>query len=35
REEEETNIKDWFFLAALITFLIYLYLRYGGKMVIQ
>ncbi|RLI90860.1 MAG: aerotolerance regulator BatA, partial [Candidatus Altiarchaeales archaeon] len=35
REEEETNIKDWFFFAALITFLIYLYLRYGGKMVIQ
>ena len=35
REEEETNIKDWFFLAALITFLIYLYLRYGGRRVIQ
>ncbi len=35
REEEETNIKDWFFLAALITFLIYLYLRYGGKRIIQ
>ncbi len=35
REKEETNIKDWFFLAALISFLIYLYLRYGGKRVIQ
>jgi len=35
REEEETNIKDWFFLAASITFLIYLYLRYGGKRIIQ
>ena len=35
REEEETNIKDWFFLAALITFLIYLYLRYGGRRIIQ
>jgi len=35
REEEETNIKDWFFLASLITFLIYLYLRYGGRRIIQ
>ncbi len=35
REKEETNIKDWLFLAALITFLVYLYLRYGGKRVIQ
>lgn len=35
REEEETNIKDWFFLAALITFLVYLYFRYGWRMIIQ
>ncbi len=35
REKEETNIKNWFFLAALITFLAYLYLRYGGKRIIQ
>jgi len=35
REKEETNIKDWFFLAALITFLIYLYLRYGERRIIQ
>ncbi len=35
REKEETNIKDWFFLAALITFLIYLYLRYGKRRIIQ
>ncbi|MBW2974355.1 VWA domain-containing protein [Candidatus Woesearchaeota archaeon] len=35
REKEETNIKDWFFLAALIAFLSYLYLNYGGKRIIQ
>ena len=35
REKEETNIKDWFFFAALTTFLIYLYLRYGGRRIIQ
>lgn len=35
REKEEVNIKDWFFLAALIVFLIYLYLNYGGKRIIQ
>lgn len=35
REKEETNIKDWFFLAALLTFSWYMYLRYGGKRVIQ
>ncbi|MFP4567635.1 MAG: VWA domain-containing protein [Candidatus Woesearchaeota archaeon] len=35
REKEETNIKDWFFIASLITFLIYLYLRYGGRRIIQ
>ncbi|NIA04300.1 MAG: VWA domain-containing protein [Nitrospiraceae bacterium] len=35
REREETNIKDWFFIAAAITLLIEMYLRYGGKRVIQ
>ncbi len=35
REEEETNIKDWFFLAALLIFAINVYMRYGGKRVIQ
>jgi len=35
REKEETNIKDWFFLASLLSFLIYLYLAYGRKKVIQ
>jgi len=35
REKEETNIKDWFFLAALITLLVYLYLRYGERRIIQ
>jgi len=35
REKEKTNIKDWFFLAALITFLVYLYYRFGSKRIIQ
>jgi len=35
REKEETNIKDWFFLAALVTFLVYLYQIYGKKRIIQ
>ena len=35
REKEETNIKDWLFLAALLTFLIYLYFNYGNKRVIK
>ena len=35
REKEETSIKDWFFLAALIILFIELYLRYGGKRIIQ
>jgi Ca-activated chloride channel family protein len=35
RENEETNIKDWFFFAALIVFLIQFYLRYGGRRIIQ
>ncbi len=35
REKEKTNIKDWFFLAALMIFLLYLYLRYGAKRIIR
>ncbi len=35
REKEETNIKDWFFLASLLTFIIYLYKQYGFRRVIQ
>jgi len=35
REKEETNIKEWFFLTALVLLLIELSLRYGGKRVIQ
>ena len=35
REKEETNIKEWFFLAALLVFLVYLYLNYGGKRIIR
>jgi Ca-activated chloride channel homolog len=35
REKEPTNVKDWFFLAAAITFLIYLYLRFGSRRIIQ
>ena len=35
REKEETNIKDWFFFASLITLFIQIYIRYGGKRVIQ
>lgn len=35
REKEETNIKDWFFFAALIVFLVQLYKRYGGRRIIQ
>jgi Ca-activated chloride channel family protein len=35
REKEETNIKDWFFFAACMVFLIQLYLRYGGRRIIQ
>lgn len=35
REKEETNIKEWFFFAALIILFIELYFRYGGKRVIQ
>ncbi len=35
REKEETSIKDWFFLAALLVFLLTLILRYGPGRVIQ
>jgi Ca-activated chloride channel homolog len=35
REKEQINIKEWFFIASLLFFLIYLYLRYGGKRIIQ
>ncbi|MBW2967013.1 VWA domain-containing protein [Candidatus Woesearchaeota archaeon] len=35
REKEETNISRWFFLAALAVLLVELYLRYGGKRIIQ
>ena len=35
REKEETNIKDWFFIADIFLFLTYFYLRYGGRRVIQ
>jgi len=35
REKEETNIKEMFFLAALFSFLIYLFFVYGNKRVIQ
>jgi len=35
REKEETSIKDWFFIAALALLIIYIYLRYGRKSVIQ
>ncbi len=35
REKEETNIKDWFFLAALVVLFIQAYLRYGKGRIIQ
>jgi Ca-activated chloride channel homolog len=35
REKEETNIKELFFLAALITFIVELYFRYGKGRIIQ
>ncbi|MCD4784290.1 MAG: VWA domain-containing protein [Candidatus Eremiobacteraeota bacterium] len=35
REKERTNIKDWFFFAALLTFIVYLYLRFGVRRVLQ
>jgi Ca-activated chloride channel family protein len=35
REREETSIKDYFFLGALIVLLVELYLRYGKRRIIQ
>jgi len=35
RETEETNIKDWFFIAALGFFFLQFYLRYGRGRIIQ
>ncbi|RME54604.1 VWA domain-containing protein [Candidatus Woesearchaeota archaeon] len=35
REKEETSIKDWMFAIALVLFCVYLYLRYGGKQILQ
>ena len=35
REKEETNIKEWFFLASLGVFFVQLYLRYGRGRIIQ
>ena len=35
REKEETNIKDWFFFAALLTLLIQIYYRYGKGRILQ
>ncbi len=35
REEEETNIKEWFFIAATIVLIIQLYMRYGKGRIIQ
>jgi Ca-activated chloride channel family protein len=35
RENEETNIKDWFFFAALLTLLVQIYYRYGKGRILQ
>jgi len=35
REKEETNIKNWFFILALLLLVIQLYLRYGKKRIIS
>ena len=35
REKEETNIKEWFFILALILILTEIYLKYGGKKIIS
>lgn len=35
REKEETNIKDWFFFAALLALLIQIYYRYGKGRILQ
>lgn len=35
REQEETSIKDWMFFGALITLMVYTYLLYGHRRIIQ
>jgi len=35
REQEDTSIKDWFFLASLGLFLVQIYMRYGKGRIIQ
>lgn len=35
REKEETSIAKWFFLGALLLLLVEMYIRYGGKRIIQ
>lgn len=35
REKEETNIKDWFFVLAILLLILQLYLRYGKKRIIS
>jgi Ca-activated chloride channel family protein len=35
REKEETNIGKWFFVATLIVLLIEVYIKYGGKRIVQ
>lgn len=35
REKEETSIKEWFYVLALITLLVQIYLRYGRYRIIQ
>ncbi len=35
REKEETSIAKWFFLAALLVLLVEMYIRYGGKRIVQ
>jgi Ca-activated chloride channel family protein len=35
REQEETNIKDWFFGTAIALLLVQFYLRYGKGRIIQ
>ena len=35
REKEKTSIKDWLFLASLLTLMIMFYIQYGGKRIIQ
>lgn len=35
REKEETDIREWFFVSALVVFVIQLYIRYGRGRIIQ